>query len=68
MVRLSRLNGEELVINLDAIAYLEATPDSVVTLLNGQKLMVRESIDEIIGRAKAYRRSILVGPTVEGET
>ena len=58
VIKLSRLNNTELVLNAELIEHLEATPDTVITLTNGHKLVVAESIDEVIERVINYRRWI----------
>ncbi len=62
MIHLTRLNHTPLVLNADLIEFIEATPDTVVTLTTGQKLMLLESADEIIAKVIDFRRSILAGP------
>lgn len=47
MIYLTRLNGEKLAVNVDLIELLEATPDTVVTLTTGRKLVVKESVAQI---------------------
>lgn len=59
MVRLTRLNGVEVVINADMIELVEASPDTVVSLSTGRKFVVAEPVDEVVERVKAYRRSLL---------
>jgi len=59
MVRLTRLNSTELVVNADLIEMLESSPDTIVTLTTGQKLIVKESVDEVMEKVKEYKRSIL---------
>lgn len=61
MIRLSRLNHEPLVVNLTAIAYLEATPDTAITLTNGDRILVSESVGEVIAKAIAYQHTTYVG-------
>ena len=58
MVRLTRLNHIPLVLNSDLIEHIESTPDTVITLTNGQKFVVLETSDQIIERIVAYRRSV----------
>ena len=58
MVRVTRLNGAEIVINASVIESLESTPDTVVRLLNGQRLAVRETVDEVIGKVVSYQREV----------
>jgi flagellar protein FlbD len=58
MINLTRLSHEPLVLNSDLIEYLEMTPDTVITLTNGQKLRVHETADEVIARVVEFRRAI----------
>ena len=58
MIQLTRLNHVPIVLNCDLIEHIEATPDTVISLVNGQKFMVLESAKEIIDLVKDYRRSI----------
>jgi flagellar protein FlbD len=58
MVRLTRINHAPLVLNSDLIEHIEATPDTVISLTNGQKFLVLESAEEIIGRVIEFRRAI----------
>ncbi len=56
MIFVTRLNNKEFALNPDLIETLEATPDTVVTLTNNNKYVVKESIEEIISRIAAFRR------------
>ena len=56
MIELTRLNNEKIVVNADLIEFLERTPDTLVTTSTGKKLMVKESIDEVIERVVAYHQ------------
>ena len=58
MIKVSRLNGREFVVNAELIQFLEATPDTVITLTNHEKIVVREAVDEIVKRIVDYNRSI----------
>lgn len=58
MVKLTRINDTEVVINSDLIEFIEALPDTIITLTNGQKIIVRESVDEVVELVKAYKRDI----------
>ena len=58
MIRLTRINHVPLVLNSDLIEHIEATPDTVISLTNGQKFMVLESAGEIIERVVEFRRAI----------
>jgi flagellar protein FlbD len=58
MIHLTRLNRSAVVLNCDLIEQIETTPDTVVSMATGQKIMVLESTDEIIDRVRNFRRSI----------
>ena len=61
MIRLTRINHVPLVLNSDLIEHIEATPDTVISLTTGRKLMVRESSEDIIHKVIDFRRDILRG-------
>ncbi|MCE3235774.1 MAG: flagellar FlbD family protein [Vampirovibrio sp.] len=66
MIEVTRLNGTIYFINPDMILTLEATPDTVVTLTSGEKLIVKESPHELIDRYVALKRRIACElPTVK---
>jgi flagellar protein FlbD len=56
VIKVTRLNRSELVVNAELIQFVEATPDTIVTLSDGKKVVVREPVDEVIKRIIAYRR------------
>jgi len=58
MIRLTRLNRVPLVLNSDLIEHIDVTPDTVITLTNGQILRVRESADQVVQRIVDFRRKI----------
>jgi flagellar protein FlbD len=58
MIALTRLNGQHFVMNAEKIRYLESTPDTIVCCDNGEKVMVRESLQEVMIRAIDYARVI----------
>jgi flagellar protein FlbD len=64
MIRLTRLNNKLLVVNSDLIKFIENAPDTVLTLVSGEKIIVLESSQEIIERVIAYRRQ-LIQPVLE---
>jgi flagellar protein FlbD len=59
MIELTRLNGCRLDVNCDLIKYAEASPDTVLTLITGEKLVVLESCDEVSRRTRLYRAAVL---------
>jgi flagellar protein FlbD len=62
MIWVTRLNGNEFVLNADLIEQIEAIPDTVVTLIDGRKYMVAESAYEVVDRVVRFRASILDAP------
>jgi flagellar protein FlbD len=61
MIQLTRLNGNSLVVNSDLIKFVEQAPDTVLTLVSGEKVIVRENAGEVLNRILEFRRSILQG-------
>jgi flagellar protein FlbD len=55
MITVSRLDGTELIVNAELIEFIESTPDSVISLVDGKKLVVRESAPELVERVMTYR-------------
>jgi len=65
MIKLTRLNGQEMVLNADLIELIEAKPDTIITLSTGERYIVREAVDDILGRIARYKQSITHPPTPE---
>ena len=61
MIQLTRLNKIPLVVNSDLIKFVEQSPDTVITLVNGDKIVVRESAQDVLDRVVQFRRSVLEG-------
>ena len=64
MIQLTRLNNHPLVVNSDLIKFVEQSPDTVITLVNGDKIVVRESAQDVLERVTQFRRSVLQGMMV----
>ena len=63
MIKLHRLNGKEFILNSELIKFVEATPDTLITLSpNEEKFMVKESVDEVIQQAIDYKKKWLWSP------
>ena len=56
MIKLTRLNDTQIVVNADQIKYLESTPDTIITLMNNEKILVTDSIDNVIRKVIEFRR------------
>lgn len=59
MIQLTRLNNEQFALNTDLIERVDVTPDTVLTLIDGTKYVVAESIDELIDRVVAFRARVV---------
>jgi flagellar protein FlbD len=68
MIQLTRLNNTPLAVNCDLIKYVEEAPDTVITLVNGEKLVVRETTAQVIERVCDFRRSMLTPAQPETRT
>lgn len=62
MIQLTRLNGQPIMVNADLIESVEPTPDTVITLVSGNKLIVRDSMDGIQERIIEFKRKIYGPP------
>lgn len=58
MISVTRLNGHRVVLNADLIKFLEETPDTMITLVNGERIIVKEALDEVVRRAIDYTRHV----------
>lgn len=58
MITVTRLDKRVVVVNAEHIKMLEATPDTIITLLNGDTIIVRESVEEVVRRAIEYGRQV----------
>jgi flagellar protein FlbD len=59
MIELTRLNGNPIVLNSDLIKTAESSPDTMLTLINGEKMIVREGTAEVMERVLSYRARLL---------
>lgn len=70
MIIVSRLNGERFGVNAEHIERAEETPDTVLTLVDGKKYLIRESLEDVIEKIVAYRARILrvsYAPAADGD-
>jgi flagellar protein FlbD len=61
MIQLTRLNSKPLMLNSDLIKFVEQSPDTLVTLITGEKIVVLEKASEVLNRVIDFRRSVLQG-------
>jgi flagellar protein FlbD len=64
MIPVTRLDGTCIVLNVDLVQWVEETPDTVVVLSNGERLLVKESAGELVRRAIEFKRAVAAGPVV----
>lgn len=65
MIKVTRLDGSVLVINSDLVETVEKTPDTVVTLINGHKMVARESVEELVDRVIEFRKKTHLCPLLK---
>ena len=58
MISVTRLNDQPLVLNAELIKTVESTPDTLITLINGDRMMVKETMEEIVRKAVEYGRQV----------
>jgi len=61
VIQLTRLNDQPLTVNSDLIKLVESSPDTVLTLINGEKVIVRERVEQVVERIVEFRRRVLAG-------
>jgi flagellar protein FlbD len=59
MIRLTRLGGQALYLNSDLIEFMEATPDTIIVMMSGKRVIVIEQPAEVVKRIVEYRRRIV---------
>ena len=58
MLEVTRLNGQKVVINSELIEYIDANPDTTITLTTGNKFVVKEQLDDVVEKIIDYKRQI----------
>lgn len=61
MIKVTRLNDQMMVINANLIEFIEESPDTIITLTTGKKVMVKESAESVIDKVTEYKRACLQG-------
>jgi flagellar protein FlbD len=59
MIELTKLQNSKIIVNAELIEFVESTPDTLITTTTGKKLMVKESVEEVIKMVIAYKRRCL---------
>lgn len=60
MIRLTKMDGEEIIINAEAIEFIEEAPHTIITVTSDKKVIVEESADEIIEKTIEYKSKIII--------
>ena len=68
MVQLTRLNNQTFMVNSDLIKFVERSPDTVITLVTGEKIVVRDTVEQVLERVVEFRRSIASGGSDRGSS
>ncbi len=63
MIAVTRLDGSPILLNADLVEWIERTPDTVIGLVNGERLLVRESPEELVRRLIDFKRAVAAGPS-----
>lgn len=61
MIRLHRLDDSPFVVNAELIETIEATPDTVVKLSTGKVFVIKETVEQVLGRVMQYKRAVFEG-------
>lgn len=68
MIKVTRFNGSQFVLNSELIETIEETPDTIITTTNGKKFVVKENIEEIIEKVVKYKSKILLINRIEEDS
>jgi len=66
MIKLTLYNDADVIVNVDLIEFVERTPDTLISLTSGKKIMVKESVEDVINKAVSYRRLVGKGKRLFG--
>lgn len=66
MIKLTLYNDSDVIVNADLIEFVEKTPDTLISLTSGKKVMVKESVEDVIGKVISYRRIVAKGKRLFG--
>ena len=65
MIKITKLNKEEVYVNADLIEIIEATPDTALIFTGGKRMVVRDSADEVVERILKYKKFVYANITVK---
>ncbi|GAB4337304.1 MAG: flagellar FlbD family protein [Calditrichia bacterium] len=65
MIKVTRINNQPFALNAELIEFVEATPDTIITMTDGKKILVKDSVDEVIDKVIKYRQECFKNLTIE---
>jgi flagellar protein FlbD len=67
MIQVTKLNGETIMVNADHIEIVESHPDTTLVLHNDKRIVIRDSVAEVVRKVMEYQRNVRTSPRVDGE-
>ncbi len=67
MITVTRINNQPITINADLIEFVESTPDTIISTITGKKILVKDSVEEVIEKVIAYRQKCFEKIRIEVE-
>ncbi|MEA1973194.1 MAG: flagellar FlbD family protein [Candidatus Cloacimonadota bacterium] len=64
MVKITKFNGKEILVNSDLIEFIEATPDTIITLTTGKKVIVKDKVEDLVERIVKFKKKIYELPEI----
>jgi len=67
MIKVTLLNGQELIVNAELLEVVEQAHDTIITMTTGRKVIVKESAEDVVDKVLAYHQMVNYGPRVAGD-
>lgn len=64
MVKVTKLNGNDIIVNSDLIEFIESTPDTIITLTTGKKLIIKDTIEDVIAKIINFKKKVFDLPEI----
>ncbi|GAB4364564.1 MAG: flagellar FlbD family protein [Calditrichia bacterium] len=65
MITVTKINNKAITINAEMIEFIESTPDTIITMTNGKKIFVLDSVEEVVDKIVEYRQRCFRNVTIE---
>lgn len=56
MIKVTRINNQEMILNAEMIEFVECTPDTIISMISGKKILVKDTVDDIVNKVIEYRK------------